>query len=187
MTNLGDRGQPQKYVLRSRDLPATAAPDQRQRMTPRVLPQAPRMPQQQVAPEQVTPTRYRPGRADPAEAAGSRSTAPAAQPGTRATAEPNVNVVVNQNVSQQTPAATASAVSASAVAATAEAGIVLRRNWLAALLLSIFLGVLGIDAFYLGQVGKGVLKLLTGGLFGILWIVDIAMIATKSVRGIYWT
>ncbi len=63
---------------------------------------------------------------------------------------------------------------------------VLQRNWLTALLLSIFLGLWGIDQFYLGKVGKGILKLFTFGLFGILWIIDIIMIATKSVNNIVW-
>ena len=64
---------------------------------------------------------------------------------------------------------------------------VLERNWLTALLLAIFLGGLGIDQFYLGKTGKGILKFFTGGLFGILWIIDIIMIATKSVNHIVWT
>jgi TM2 domain-containing membrane protein YozV len=63
---------------------------------------------------------------------------------------------------------------------------VLERNWLTALLLSIFLGGLGIDQFYLGKTGKGILKLFTGGLLGVLWIIDIIMIATKSVNNIVW-
>lgn len=40
------------------------------------------------------------------------------------------------------------------------------------LLVSIFLGSLGIDRFMLGDTGMGVLKLLTGGVCGILTIVD---------------
>lgn len=40
------------------------------------------------------------------------------------------------------------------------------------LLVSIFVGGLGIDRFMLGDTGMGVLKLLTGGLCGILTIVD---------------
>lgn len=51
-----------------------------------------------------------------------------------------------------------------------------------ALILSIFLGELGIDRFYLGHTGMGVLKLLTAGCFGILWIVDIIKIATGSMK-----
>lgn len=40
------------------------------------------------------------------------------------------------------------------------------------LLVSIFLGGLGIDRFMLGETGMGILKLLTGGCFGILTIID---------------
>jgi len=54
------------------------------------------------------------------------------------------------------------------------------QSWLAALLLCIFLGGLGIHRFYVGKVGTGILMLLTGGVFGILWIIDIIMIAIGS-------
>lgn len=40
------------------------------------------------------------------------------------------------------------------------------------LLISIFIGSLGIDRFMLGDTGMGILKLLTGGLCGILTIID---------------
>ena len=40
------------------------------------------------------------------------------------------------------------------------------------LLVSLFLGGLGIDRFMLGETGMGILKLLTGGLCGILTIID---------------
>ena len=40
------------------------------------------------------------------------------------------------------------------------------------LLVSIFLGSLGIDRFMLGHTGMGILKLLTGGCCGILTIID---------------
>lgn len=50
-----------------------------------------------------------------------------------------------------------------------------------ALLLSVLVGGLGIDRFYLGYTGMGVLKLLTAGCFGILYIVDIIQIATGSL------
>ena len=42
----------------------------------------------------------------------------------------------------------------------------------ALLLVSIFLGTLGIDRFMLGDTGMGILKLLTAGCCGILTIVD---------------
>ncbi len=51
-----------------------------------------------------------------------------------------------------------------------------------ALILSILVGVLGIDRFYLGYTGMGILKLLTGGGCGILWLVDLINIATGRLR-----
>jgi hypothetical protein len=40
------------------------------------------------------------------------------------------------------------------------------------LIISIFLGTLGIDRFMLGDTSMGILKLLTGGLFGVMTIID---------------
>lgn len=48
------------------------------------------------------------------------------------------------------------------------------------LLISIFLGVFGVDRFMLGDTGMGVLKLLTGGLCGILAIIDWFSISDKT-------
>lgn len=47
------------------------------------------------------------------------------------------------------------------------------------LLISIFLGVLGIDRFMIGDTGMGILKLLTGGVCGILALVDWFSISKK--------
>lgn len=48
------------------------------------------------------------------------------------------------------------------------------------LLVSIFLGSLGIDRFMLGETGMGVLKLLTCGLCGILTIIDWFSVQKKA-------
>ncbi|MDO4564571.1 MAG: TM2 domain-containing protein [Clostridia bacterium] len=55
------------------------------------------------------------------------------------------------------------------------------KNKSTALILSIILGELGVDRFYLGYTGLGVLKLITLGGFGIWWIIDIIKIATDKL------
>ena len=56
------------------------------------------------------------------------------------------------------------------------------KDPLLSILLSIFIGSLGIDRFYIGDVGLGIGKLLTGGGCGIWWLIDIFLIvdATKQ-------
>lgn len=48
------------------------------------------------------------------------------------------------------------------------------------LLISIFIGSLGIDRFMLGDTGIGILKLLTSGLCGILTIIDWFTVSKKT-------
>lgn len=54
------------------------------------------------------------------------------------------------------------------------------KNPTTILLISIFVGGLGIDRFMLGDTGMGVLKLLTGGLCGILTIIDWFSVSKKA-------
>ena len=61
------------------------------------------------------------------------------------------------------------------------------KKWIAALLLSILVGSLGIDRFYMGHVGLGILKLITMGGFGVWWLIDLILIATKhDFKGVNW-
>ena len=48
------------------------------------------------------------------------------------------------------------------------------------LILSVLFGYLGVDRFMLGDMGMGLLKLLTGGCCGILWLIDIFTIKGKA-------
>jgi TM2 domain-containing membrane protein YozV len=56
------------------------------------------------------------------------------------------------------------------------------KNLVVALILSIFFGSLGIDRFYIGKYGTGILKLLTFGGLGIWSLIDIILIATGTMR-----
>lgn len=57
-----------------------------------------------------------------------------------------------------------------------------KKKFTTALLLSFFLGGLGVDRFYLGYTGLGVAKLLTLGGCGIWALVDFIMIATGKMK-----
>jgi TM2 domain-containing membrane protein YozV len=56
------------------------------------------------------------------------------------------------------------------------------KSWITALLLSILVGGFGVDRFYLGYTGLGLLKLLTLGGCGIWSIIDIIQIATRKLN-----
>ena len=54
------------------------------------------------------------------------------------------------------------------------------KNWLATLLLCLFLGGIGVHRFYVGKVGTGILQLITLGGCGIWTLINLIMIITAS-------
>jgi hypothetical protein len=60
-------------------------------------------------------------------------------------------------------------------------GVFSEKDWLTAVLLSFFVGVLGIDRFYLGYTTYGILKLITFGGCGIWALIDLILIAMGKV------
>ena len=59
-----------------------------------------------------------------------------------------------------------------------------RKSKLTAFLLSFFLGVLGVDRFYLGFYLMGVIKLLTIGGCGVWWLLDWILVLANSVTDV---
>lgn len=55
------------------------------------------------------------------------------------------------------------------------------KSWMVAILLSIFFGGLGLDRFYLGYIGLGVLKLLTFGGLGIWAVIDVIRLILNNL------
>lgn len=56
------------------------------------------------------------------------------------------------------------------------------KSYVVAVLLSLLLGQLGIDRFYLGKIGTGIVKLLTVGGFGIWAFIDLILVVFGKLR-----
>lgn len=56
------------------------------------------------------------------------------------------------------------------------------KSFLVTWLLSLLVGVFGVDRFYLGKVGTGLLKLFTFGGLGVWWLVDLIIILAGAAR-----
>jgi len=63
--------------------------------------------------------------------------------------------------------------------------VVSSKSNVAALLLCLFLGPLGIHRFYVGKIGTGILWFLTFGIFGIGALVDLITIILQKFRDKY--
>jgi hypothetical protein len=66
--------------------------------------------------------------------------------------------------------------------APGQIGPVSDKEWLVTLLLSFFLGYLGVHRFYTGHIGIGVAQLLTLGGCGIWALIDFILILTGSYK-----
>lgn len=60
-------------------------------------------------------------------------------------------------------------------------GLFSSKSWTTALILSVLVGAFGVDRFYLGYTGLGILKLVTFGGCGIWALIDLILIAMRKV------
>ena len=60
-------------------------------------------------------------------------------------------------------------------------GLFSEKDWLTTVIISFFLGGLGIDRFWLGYTGLGILKLITCGGLGVWALIDFILILLRRV------
>lgn len=63
-------------------------------------------------------------------------------------------------------------------------GLFSNREYLVAILLAWFVGIFGVDRFYLGHTGLGVAKLLTCGGVGVWALIDLILIIMRKVTDV---
>lgn len=56
------------------------------------------------------------------------------------------------------------------------------KSFMVTAMFSLFLGVIGVDRFYVGKVGTGILKLITIGGFGIWYLIDLILVYTGNMK-----